>query len=242
MNKRWTIALITIIATLMLDQIIKIWVKTNMALEETTMDIGFFRLLFIENNGMAFGTEFGGENGKLALTLFRLVAISLIGYYLYTLVKKKAHMGLIFSVGLIFAGAFGNIIDSVFYGLFFDSTCPCSREDALCFLQYDYCSGLQISEITEFGSGYASVFHGQVVDMFQFTVEWPDWMPYVEGKIFPPIFNLADASISIGLAIIIIRSRRFFPDTDKSGKNWFGFRKRGKQKEAKSADQADQIS
>lgn len=157
---------------------------------------------------MAFGTEFGGSWGKLALSLFRVFAIGLIAWYLYKLVKSKANIGLIISIGLVFAGAFGNIIDSVFYGMMFDQTCTGSEM---------YCTGTIVAERVPWGEGYEGVFFGKVVDMMQFTVNWPSWVPGIGGnEVFPFIFNIADAAITIGVIIIILFSKRFFPEASNS--------------------------
>lgn len=175
-----------LVATLVVlaDQAIKIWVKTNMYLDERIHFLGDRGMLrFIENNGMAFGMELGGEMGKLALTLFRIVAVIAIGFGLVHLIKHKYHRGLIMNVALILAGALGNIIDCVFYGVAF---------------------------------GYAPLFHGRVVDMFYFPLirgTYPQWFPFWAGKefeFFSPIFNLADAAISVGVIMILIFQKRYF--------------------------------
>ncbi len=155
---------------------------------------------------MAFGTELGGSWGKLALSLFRVVAIGLIGYYLYDLVRKKRHKGLLFSVSLVFAGALGNILDSVFYGLMFNKSCSADHTQ-------EYCRNSEVAEIVPLGEGYADVFYGRVVDMMHFKVKWPDWVPSWGGEeVFPFVFNVADSAITIGVIIIILRSRTFFPE------------------------------
>ncbi len=177
-----------IVATLIIiaDQLIKIWVKNNMV-EGVGGEIKFLgergMLHFTENNGMAFGMELGFEWGKLALTLFRIVAVCGIGYGMIYLIKHKYHRGLIMNVALIFAGAMGNIIDSTFYGIIYD---------------------------------YAPLFHGRVVDMFYFpliTGNFPPWVPLWGGEefiFFRPVFNLADASISIGVILILIFQKHYF--------------------------------
>ncbi|RYZ99182.1 MAG: lipoprotein signal peptidase [Sphingobacteriaceae bacterium] len=178
--KPFLVALLIILA----DQALKIWVRTNMF---EGQEIHFFgergMLRFIENNGMAFGMELGGELGKLALTLFRIVAVFAIGYGLVHLIKHKYHRGLIMNVALILAGATGNIIDSVFYGVIFK---------------------------------YETWFHGRVVDMFYFpliTGHFPGWVPIWAGEsftFFGPIFNLADAAISVGVILILIFQKSYF--------------------------------
>lgn len=154
----------------------------------------YFKLFFIENNGMAFGMELGGDWGKLALSLFRVFAVGGIAYYIYKLSKDNASKYLIWSMSLILAGALGNIIDSVFYGKIFSLS-----------------TGNQVATMFPPDGGYAGWMHGQVVDMFYFTGKWPEWVPSIGGDmIFPPIWNLADASITIGVALILIFYRKIF--------------------------------
>ena len=190
--------LVVIALILLIDQSIKIWVKTNMMIQQRFPLFGdWFYIDFIENKGMAFGMEFGGDWGKLFLSLFRIVAVIGIGYYLFTL-SKATHRGLKLSISMIFAGAIGNIIDSLFYGIVFDS------------------SFNQLATFMPQGGGYASFLHGWVVDMFHFTARWPHWVKYVGGsEIFPPIFNFADFSISVGIGIIFVFQKRFFKKEEK---------------------------
>jgi signal peptidase II len=166
------------------DQLIKIWVHDHMQLGEEIRFLGSRGMLrYVLNNGMAFGMEFGGSWGKLALTLFRIGAVVAIGYGLVFLIKHKYHRGLILNVALIFAGAMGNIIDSTFYGVIYH---------------------------------YAPLFHGQVIDMFYFPVikgQFPSWFPFwgsEDFEFFRPIFNLADASISVGVILILINQKHYF--------------------------------
>lgn len=181
--------IIAILVILLIDQAIKTWVKTNMFIGQEFHLIKDFAIIhFTENNGMAFGMEFGGEIGKLALSLFRILAVGGIGYGLHYLIKNKYHRGLIMNVAFIFAGALGNIIDSVFYGLVYN---------------------------------YEKVFHGRVVDMFYFPLlqgNFPAWFPIWGGEeyiFFRPVFNVADAAISIGVVMILIYQKRYFKEEIK---------------------------
>ena len=154
----------------------------------------WFKLHFVENKGMAMGISWGGEIGKYSLTLFRIIAIGIIIYYIYTLIREKASKGLITVMALILAGATGNVIDSLFYGLIFsDST-------------------HHVASFVPFGTGYKSFMQGSVVDMLSFQLfTIPEWIPLYGGqKFFPFIFNIADAAISIGIVLIIIFQKRFF--------------------------------
>ena len=175
---------------LALDQVVKIWIKTHMMLGEEIAVFDWFRILFVENNGMAFGMEI---IGKLFLTSFRIVAVSVIGWFLYKFVQHKMKTGFIVCVSLVLTGALGNIIDSVFYGVLFDESTYYSLATFL----------------PEQG-GYAPLFYGKVVDMFYFPLiesNWPSWMPFVGGEhfiFFSPIFNFADASISCGIVALLL--------------------------------------
>lgn len=188
-------ALVVIISLLLVDQIVKIWVKMNMVINEAIPEGGgsFFELRFVENEGMAFGWAIPGEGGKIALTLFRIVAVVGIALYLRHLAKTKAPQGLLTSVAFILAGAMGNIIDSIFYGMIFTTS---FHDVAQLFPE----------------EGYAPMFMGHVVDMFHFTARFPEWFPFVDGRpeIFQPIFNVADTAISCGVGWIIIRQKSFF--------------------------------
>lgn len=178
-----------IFGVLLVDQIIKILVKTNMHLHESIEITDWFYIAFTENNGMAFGMEF---IGKLFLTLFRLVAIGAIGYFVSKCIESKAKTGFIVCMAMIIAGAAGNIIDCLFYGCIFSE----STHQA-------------IATFVPFGEGYQTLLHGKVVDMFYFPLfefDWPMWLPVVGGDhfiFFSPIFNFADASISLGVVGLI---------------------------------------
>jgi signal peptidase II len=185
--------LIIILTVLLIDQALKFWIKTNMYLGQEYRIAGdWFIIHFTENNGMAFGLEFAGEYGKLFLSLFRIVAVFGIGWYLSRLVIEKAHPLLITSMSLILAGAIGNIIDSAFYGMIFSA------------------SDFRLAEFLPADGGYSSLLHGKVVDMFYFPIFkgfLPDWIPFWGGDyfiFFRPVFNVADASISIGVGLILV--------------------------------------
>lgn len=183
------IALLVILLVLVIDQVIKVVVKTNMFWHESIRITDWFYIYFTENNGMAFGMEI---LDKLFLTLFRIVAVGLIGWYLTKVIKRDLKTGYIICISLIFAGALGNIIDSVCYGVVFNES-----------------THAQIATFLPEGGGYASWFYGKVVDMFYFPIietDWPEWMPFVGGKhfiFFSPIFNFADAAISCGIVILL---------------------------------------
>nr|WP_068891886.1 lipoprotein signal peptidase [Pedobacter panaciterrae] len=187
--KGYTKPLLIIFLVLLADQVLKTWIKTNMFMGQEFKIIGnWFIIHFTENNGMAFGLEFGGEFGKLALSLFRIAAVAGIGYGLHYLIQRKYHRGLILNVALIFAGALGNIIDSVFYGVIYK---------------------------------YAGWFHGRVVDMFYFPIwegHFPSWFPIWGGEdfiFFRPVFNIADAAISVGVIIILVFQKTYFKEEFK---------------------------
>ena len=189
-----------IIILLVIDQVVKIWIKTHMQLGDSfTVFDNWFKILFVENNGMAFGMELGGGKwGKTVLSLFRIFAVIGIGWYIYHLIKRKAPQGVLFSFALIFCGAMGNIIDSMFYGMIFND------------------SRSQIATLFPQQGGYSSFLHGRVVDMFYFPVYrgvFPDWVPIWGNtyfEFFRPVFNLADTYITVGVLILLIFHRKFF--------------------------------
>jgi signal peptidase II len=189
-----------ILTVLLIDQVSKLLVKTHMTLGESISVLGnWFYLHFTENYGMAFGLEFSGEYGKLVLSLFRIIALIFIGWYTHKLIKKDAPAGLLICMGLIFAGALGNIIDSAFYGLIFSES---------------YFS--QAATLFPEGGGYGTFLHGKVVDMFYFPVirgYYPSWFPIWPGQefvFFRPVFNVADASITLGVFTLLVFQKRLF--------------------------------
>lgn len=191
-NKHIALLIATI---LILDQAIKIYIKTHYFLGEERFVLGkWFSLHFVENEGMAWGLLFGGSYGKIILTLFRLVAVIWGTFYLRTLVRKNTKTIYLLCGALIYAGAAGNLIDSMFYGLIFDAS-------------HEYPGG--VAHLFPAGGGYTSFLHGKVVDMFYFPVVdtvWPSWMPFWGGqsfKFFEYVFNLADASISVGVFLLL---------------------------------------
>lgn len=197
---RW--ALFTIFFVLIIDQILKIWIKTSLPLGGSIPVFGdWFTLHFVENNGMAFGLELEGKTGKLILTLFRLIAVTGIGYYLYKVIKSDSHLGFIISLSLVLAGAFGNIIDSAFYGVIFSESNYSIPDAAVMFPE---------------GGGYAPFLFGKVVDMFHFRFLegiYPDWIPWLGGQdfmFFRPVFNIADSSITCGVILLILFQKKFF--------------------------------
>ncbi len=191
MNFKKLIAPISIVfAVLIIDQLVKLFIKTHFYIGEEVNVLGnWFRIHFTENYGMAFGLEFGGKGGKILLTVFRLIAVGFMSWYIIDLTKKEAHKLFIASWALIVAGALGNIIDSVFYGVAF---------------------------------GYDGWFHGRVVDMFYFPIiqttipaNWPFWAGE-DFEFFRPVFNVADAAISIGFVIILLGQKTFFAERDRT--------------------------
>ena len=204
MSLKKSIALIVII--LLIDQISKIYIKTHFKLQENIEVFSWFQIYFIENDGMAWGTKISDfvsfiseRSAKIFLTVFRIVAIFGIGYWLFDATKKKASKILILAVALIFAGALGNIIDSVFYGVLFED------------------SFNQVASFLPEAGGYDSLLHGKVVDMLYFPlfeVDLPEWFPIGGGKrfnFFEPVFNIADMAISTGFIMLIVFNRKAFP-------------------------------
>ncbi len=199
LSKVW-IASAIIVLVIVIDQAIKIWVKTGMYWGEDIEIFSWFHIRFVQNNGMAFGMEFGS---KLFLTLFRIVAVGVLGWIISRLCKSDSYpKGFVACVALIAAGAAGNIFDCVFYGEIFTNPYP-----------------PEIASFVPWGEGYGTIFHGLVVDMFYFplfTFQWPEWMPFLSGKtfsFFDPVFNFADAAISVGMIVLLIFYSRYLGGT-----------------------------
>jgi signal peptidase II len=198
-------SVVLIIIILLIDQISKIYIKTHFALHQSVDVFGWFRIYFIENDGMAWGTKISDfasfisdRSAKVALTLFRVVAIFGIGYWLYDTTKKQGSKILILAIALIFSGALGNIIDSVFYGVLFDD------------------SYSQVATFLPEAGGYDALLHGRVVDMLYFPlfeIDLPEWFPFYGGKrfnFFEPVFNVADMAISTGFIMLIVFNKKAF--------------------------------
>jgi signal peptidase II len=199
---------LVIILVVLADQVLKFYIKTNYYIGEEHKVLGnWFRLHFVENEGMAWGWKFGGEFGKIILTLFRLVAVILGTFYLRSIVKRGYHKGFILCAALIYAGAVGNLIDSMFYGLIFDSSYNPANYNTY---------GVIAKAFT--GKSYGTFLHGKVVDMLYFPIisntTFPSWFPGWGGEefeFFRPVFNIADASISTGVIAILLWQKKFFP-------------------------------
>lgn len=197
------LATLIVVAILLIDQAIKIWVKTSMSLHESIHVFDWFYITFIENMGMAFGMQLGS---KIVLSLFRVVAIAALIYYISLEVKRNAKTGYIVCLAMVLAGAAGNLLDCLFYGLIFNASSP-----------------YYVSYFVPFGTGYAPFLMGKVVDMFYFPLietDWPTWMPFVGGEhfvFFSPVFNFADASISVSVVLILLFYREEISSISLSG-------------------------
>lgn len=193
-ERKGLMAVLIVVALLAIDQIIKIWVKTHMCLHESIEITPWFYINFIENNGMAYGMTF---INKIVLSLFRIVAVTVIGYYIWLQVKEKARRGYIICLAMVMAGAAGNIFDSMFYGTCFTQSTP-----------------FEPSYLVPWGEGYAPFLKGKVVDMFYFPLietTLPDWLPVWGGQpyvFFSPVFNFADACISVGVVLLLLFFRK----------------------------------
>lgn len=196
--------LIIILIVLLVDQISKFWVKMTMTIGESIPVFGkWFQIYFIENNGMAFGWELGMQWGKIALSLFRIIAVALFFYLIYYLSKKKVKFGPLFGISLITAGALGNIIDGMFYGMIFSES-----------------TFTQVATLFPDGGGYSGFMQGKVVDMLYFPLfTFPEWIPFFGGQIFfSPIFNVADSAITIGFLYLLIFQWDFLKNIDNIDK------------------------
>lgn len=203
--KGYTKPIILIVIILLIDQLSKFWVKLNMTIGQSFHVLDEkFQIHFIENPGMAYGMEFGGEYGKLILTLFRIIAVCGIGYGLHYMIQNKYNRGFILNVALIFAGALGNILDSVFYGVIFTES-----------------TMFETAKLFPEGGGYAPFLHGKVVDMLYFPLiegNFPSWFPVWGGEeflFFRPVFNIADSAITVGVFLILIFQKRYFKEEHK---------------------------
>jgi signal peptidase II len=202
MRLKHSILLIALI--LIIDQISKVYIKTNFKLYESVEVFSWFKILFIENEGMAWGAKIPGSYGKVILTVFRLFAILGIGWWLWDSTRKKAPKVLLVAIALIFAGAMGNIIDSVFYGVFFNESLG------------------QVASFLPESGGYAPLLKGKVVDMLYFPLYddiLPEWIPIWGGErfvFFEPVFNIADTAISTGFGILLVFHKKAFPKKDKN--------------------------
>lgn len=221
--KKSYLVILVVFIVLLLDQWLKIYIKTSLPYGGgfDILGLSWAKIHFVENEGMAFGMSFGGASGKLILSIFRIIMIGFLIYLIGKIIKAKASYSLVISFGLILAGAMGNMLDSAFYGLIFSET-PMYHNI--------------IAEIFPEGGGYANFLYGKVVDMFYFPMVdtvLPEWFPFWGGdrfRFFQPVFNIADASISIGTASLLLFHRSFFASDEKKEK---------KVKENKKADIAN---
>ena len=210
MLKKQTV-IILVLAIILLDQGLKFYIKLNYFAGEEHKVLGeWFRLHFVENEGMAWGWKFGGDVGKITLTVFRLIAVIWGTFLIRDFIRKQYHKGFIICTALIYAGALGNLIDSMFYGLFFDSTYNLGNHQ-----------NFEVVAHLLTGKGYGSFLQGKVVDMLYFPLfksNFPSWFPFWGGErfeFFSPVFNVADASITIGVLLIFVFQNKFFKKPKK---------------------------
>lgn len=219
MKKRYLITFGVVLLILIIDQIVKIWVKTSFSYDDPSIALigDWFKLNYVENQGMAFGATLGGGMwGKLLLSSFRIVAIIAITYYIIKQIRRNISIEFLVVTGLILAGAAGNLIDSMFYDFIFDDMFdPCIRFNQLegsgNFMECNYYGIADEVEVRHRG-----FLFGNVVDMFQFDATWPTWVPWLGGsQVFPAIWNVADAAISVGVIMVLIRQKKYFPSRNK---------------------------
>jgi len=214
LNKRSLTVIAVILAVLIIDQWLKVYIKTTYPLGGgfNILGLDWAKIHFVENEGMAFGITFGGSTGKLILSLFRIIMVMFLGYLVVGLIKAKESLGLLISFALIIAGALGNILDSAFYGLIFSESL--------------YHGG--VAEAFPEGGGYGSFLYGKVVDMLYFPMirtQFPSWFPIWGGEpfmFFKPVFNIADSAISVGVVSIILFHRKFFQAEEQDENNNLG--------------------